>query len=164
MEWRISNYLVSIGHLDIAIPKGFLREVGGCVEYSETVYRAALDARTHKRDLVISWIDLKNAYGSVKHSLIQFALEWYHVPKDFCELMWSYYEGLMAAVLVNGAVTSSFWFEVGVFQGCTVSTVCSMFHSTPRLPICNLWKSPVRMCSGIKRQKCYRRDMQTICV
>ena len=37
--------------------------------------------------------------------------------------MWSYYEGLMAAVLVNGAVTDSFWFEVGVFQGCTVSTV-----------------------------------------
>ena len=75
MEWRLSDYLVSNGYLDIAIQKGFLREVGGCVEHSETVYRAALDARTHRRDLVISWIDLKNAYGSVKHCLIQFSLE-----------------------------------------------------------------------------------------
>jgi hypothetical protein len=26
----------------------------------------------------MSWIDLANAYGSVKHSLIHFSLEWYH--------------------------------------------------------------------------------------
>ena len=105
------------------IQKGFMREVGGCVEHSETVYRAALDARNHKRDLVISWIDLANAYGSVKHSLIQFSLEWYHVPNHFCELMWKYYEKLCAAVHINGELTPWFWFEVGVFQGCTVSTI-----------------------------------------
>ena len=122
-EWRLSNYMLANGYMDSQIQKGFLREIGGCVEHSETVYRAALDARTYKRDFVVSWIDLANAYGSVKHSLIQFSLEWYHVPDHFCELMWKYYERLCAAVLVNGDVTPPFWFEVGVFQGCTVSTI-----------------------------------------
>ena len=100
-----------------------MRRVAGCVEHSETIYRAAQDARTHGRDLCVSWIDLANAYGSVKHSLIHFSLEWYHVPEHFCELMWHYYEGLMASVTMGEAQTPWFWFGIGVFQGCTVSTV-----------------------------------------
>ena len=78
--------MVSNGYLDSTIQKGFMRDVSGCVEHSETIYRAALDARTHGRDLCTSWIDVANAYGSVKHSLIHFSLEWYHVPEHFCEL------------------------------------------------------------------------------
>ena len=138
MEWRLSDYMVSNGYLVSTVQKGFMRDVAGCVEHSETVYRAALDARTHGRDLCMSWIDLANAYGSVKHSLIHFSLEWYHVPEHFCELMWRYYEGLMASVMVGDAQTAWFRFGIGVFQGCTISTVLfnaafntSFEHLTP---------------------------------
>ena len=93
------------------------------MEHSETVYRATLDARTHGRDLCMSWIDLANAYGSVKHSLIHVSLEWYHVPEHFCELMWRYYEGPMASVMVGDAQPAWFRFGIGVFQGCTISIV-----------------------------------------
>ena len=123
MEWRLSDYMIRNGYFDTAVQKGFMREVAGCVEHSETIYRAAQDARTHGRDLCVSWIDLANAYGSVKHSLVHFSLEWYHVPDHFCELMWHYYEGLMASVMVGKSQTDWFWFGIGVFQGCTVSTV-----------------------------------------
>ena len=115
--------MVSNGYLDSTVQKGFMRGVAGCVEHSETIYRVALDARTYGRDLCVSWIDLANAYGSVKHSLIHFSLEWYHVPDHFCELIFSYYEGLMASVVVGAEVTPWFWFGIGVFQGCTVSTI-----------------------------------------
>ena len=132
MEWRLSDYMVSNGYLVSTVQKGFMRDVAGCVEHSETVYRAALDARTHGRDLCMSWIDLANAYGSVKHSLIHFSLEWYHVPEHFCELMWRYYEGLMASVMVGDAQTAWFRFGIGVFQGCTISTVLfnAAFHTS----------------------------------
>ena len=123
MEWRLSDYMINNGYFDTTVQKGFMRQVAGCVEHSETIYRAAQDARTHGRDLCVSWIDLANAYGSVKHSLIHFSLEWYWVPDAFCELMWHYYEGLMASVSVGTAQTPWFWFGIGVFQGCTVSTV-----------------------------------------
>lgn len=123
MEWRLSDYMIRNGYFDTTVQKGFMRQVAGCVEHSETIYRAAQDARTNGRDLCVSWIDLANAYGSVKHSLIHFSLEWYWVPEEFCELMWHYYEGLMASVSVGKAQTPWFWFGIGVFQGCTVSTV-----------------------------------------
>ena len=115
--------MINNGYFDTTVQKGFMRQIAGCVEHSETIYRAAQDARTHGRDLCVSWIDLANAYGSVKHSLIHFSLEWYWVPDAFCELMWHYYEGLMASVSVGTAQTPWFWFGIGVFQGCTVSTV-----------------------------------------
>ena len=123
MEWRLSDYMIKNGYFDTTVQKGFMREVAGCVEHSETIYRAAQDARIHGRDLCVSWIDLANAYGSVKHSLIHFSLEWYHVPDQFRQLMWHYYEGLMASVMVGKLQTDWFWFGIGVFQGCTVSTV-----------------------------------------
>ena len=59
LKWVSGGYLVS------TVQKGFMRDVAGCVEHSETIYRAALDTRTHGRDLCMSWIDLANAYGSV---------------------------------------------------------------------------------------------------
>ena len=67
--------------------------------------------------------NLSLPYGSVKHSLIHFSLEWYHVPKHFCELMWRYYKGLMASMMIGDAQTAWFRFSIGVFQGCTIPTV-----------------------------------------
>ena len=67
--------MIKNGYLDSSVQKGFMRGVPGCVEHSETIYRAALYARDHGRDLCVSWIDLANAYGSVKHSLIHFSLK-----------------------------------------------------------------------------------------
>lgn len=124
MEWRLTTYMTSNGYIDATIQKGFMPKVAGCVEHSETAYRGILDARQYKQDLCISWVDLANAYGSVKHSLIHFALDWYHVPKHYRELIFKYYERLMARVTVPGAALSAwFWFSKGVFQGCTLSTV-----------------------------------------
>ena len=97
--------------------------MAGCVEHSETLHHAVLDARQNKRNICVSWLDLANAYGSVRHSMILFTLEWYHVPHAFAAIVYQYYEGLCAAVLVNDTVTRSFRFQIGVFQGCTLSTM-----------------------------------------
>ena len=46
------------------------------------------------------------------------------MPKHFRELIFKYYERLMARVMVPGAALSAwFSFSKGVFQGCTLSTV-----------------------------------------
>jgi len=123
MQWRLSDYMIKNGYIDSSIQKGFMKDVAGCIEHSETMYQMLLDARRNKRDICVSWIDLANAYGSVEHSLFQFSMEWYHVPDHFCEIIFNYYEGLMAAVMVKGAMTRWFRFMIGVFQGCTASTI-----------------------------------------
>jgi hypothetical protein len=63
------------------VQKGFKAKTPGCLEHSFAMFEAMLDAKMHQRQIVVSWLDLKNAFGSVRHNLIQFALNWYHVPE-----------------------------------------------------------------------------------
>ena len=85
----------------------------------EALRRVSLD----KRAIVLSWIDLANACGSVKHNLIQFALNWYHVPEHIQGLIFGYYEKLSASVTTRLWQTAFFSFDVGLFQGCVLSTI-----------------------------------------
>ena len=58
------------------IQKGFLAGMPGCLEHSFALSEALKNASEHQRQIVVTWIDLANAYGSVRHNLIQFALHW----------------------------------------------------------------------------------------
>ena len=72
---------------------------------------------------MITWLDLANANGSVRHNLIQFALNWYHIPKDIQELIFDYYEKLCAMIVTLNWSTGFFLFDIGLFQGCVMSTI-----------------------------------------
>ena len=103
--------------------KGFLFGVPGCIEHSFALVEALRKVKAEQRSIVISWIDLANAYGSVKHNLIQFALNWYHVPKHIQGLIFEYYEQLCASVTTKEWTTDFFSFDIGLFQGCVLSTI-----------------------------------------
>ena len=84
--------------IKVEVQKGFLSGVAGCVEHAFALFEALREAKSHMRQIVISWLDLANAYGSVRHNLIQFAMNWYHVPKLIHDLIFDYYEKLMAKI------------------------------------------------------------------
>jgi hypothetical protein len=84
--FMISNKFIS------NVQKGFKANTPGCLEHSFAMFEALLDAKFNQRQIVVSWLDLKNAYGSVRHNLIQFALSWFHVPQLIRELIFDYYE------------------------------------------------------------------------
>ena len=107
---------------DKRLQKGFLPDVAGCLEHSSLLSDALRDARAHQRSICISWLDLKNAFGSVRHSLIIFALQYYGFPEHFIQLVRSYYDHLSVTVVVPGILsTNAIHFALGVFQGCTLS-------------------------------------------
>ena len=87
------------------------------------MFEALLDAKMNQRQIVVSWLDLKNAYGSVRHNLIQFALSWYHVPNIIRELIFDYYEKIRAEIRVGDKRTAFFYFALGLFQGCVLSCI-----------------------------------------
>lgn len=49
------------------------------------------EGQAGKRDLHVVWLDLANAYSPVPHKLIQFALEFIHVPDSINNLVTSYF-------------------------------------------------------------------------
>ena len=120
---RMQRFLVKNLFIPRKVQKGFLSGIAGCVEHSFMLYEAMKEAKEEQRQIVISWIDLANAYGSVRHNLIQFALDWYHVPKHIQKLIFNYYEKLMAKVVTKEWSTGFFLFDIGLFQGCVLSTI-----------------------------------------
>jgi len=54
---------------------------------------------------------------------LQYALKRYHVPTEICKLIFNYYEGLFGKVVTKDWSSSWFSFEIGLFQGCTASTI-----------------------------------------
>jgi hypothetical protein len=87
------------------------------------MFEALLDAKFNQRQIVVSWLDLKNAYGSVRHNLIQFALSWYHVPPLIRQLIFDYYDKICAQIRSKNWRTAFFQFQLGLFQGCVLSCI-----------------------------------------
>ena len=120
---RLQSYLVDNEYIKRKVQKGFLAGVAGCVEHTFALWEALRNAKENQRAFVTTWIDLANAYGSVRHNLIQFALNWYHVPPFIQKLIFNYYEQLCAMIVTEDWKTGFFLFDIGCFQGCVLSTI-----------------------------------------
>ena len=120
---RLHDYFVNNNMIKRNIQKGFIRQVCGCLDHTFSLWETLKHAKNSKRSIVTAWIDLANAYGSVRHNLIQFALEWYHVPEGIRQLIFNYYEVLRAQVHTKEWSTSVFTYDIGVFQGCPLSAI-----------------------------------------
>ena len=63
-------------------------------------------AKREKSDLHVVWLDLENAYGSVPHQLITFALEFFHIPICIQSLVSNYFSSLQVCYTTQEATTS----------------------------------------------------------
>ena len=120
---RLLTFMVGNGYIDQSIQKGFLPGVAGCVEHTQVLMETLLEAKRNSREIVVAWLDLANAYGSIAHNLIQFALEWYHVPANVRELIYHYYDELFVRIKTKQWNSDWFMFQIGLFQGCPLSVV-----------------------------------------
>ena len=57
--------------------------------------------RTEQRSLVITLLDLKNAFGEVHHNLIQTALDYHHIPYHIKLLVKSLYTDFKTSIITN---------------------------------------------------------------
>ena len=119
---RITSYMRNNKYFDGLTQKGILPGIAGCIEHATLSHEAIRDARLHHQNICLAWLDLRNAFGSVKHMFIQTCLSRYHFPPSLCRLVFNYYEALTAKVLVSKSnLTKPFHYAIGVFQGCVLS-------------------------------------------
>ena len=67
--------------------------------------------------------DLSNACGSGINSLIQFSVQHYHAPAQFCNILQSLYSGLLGIIISSSWSTPTIPLEVGVYQGNSLSVI-----------------------------------------
>jgi hypothetical protein len=75
-------------------------------------------ARIKQRSsLVITLLDLKNAFGEVHHNLIQFVLGYHHIPNHMNNLIKSLYTDFKTSVITSEFRTHFIPVGRGVLQG-----------------------------------------------
>ncbi len=123
LSHRLIQFCRANNYLPGNIQKGFLPGLAGCLEHTSMLMAALRDAKRSNRTIIITWLDLANAYGSVRHHLIHFALSWFHIPAWVCSLIKIYYNALFAKIVTPDWETPILPFLIGVFQGCTISPI-----------------------------------------
>ena len=56
------------------------------------IWNSIQGAKVKKQDLSFIWLDLANAFGSVRHRLIKFAMDILHIPAKIQRMLMSYYD------------------------------------------------------------------------
>lgn len=115
--------MTSNGYLDTSVQKAFLPGIPGCLEQYEKLSSVIGEAHRKHRSLAVCWLDLANAYGSVHHALIKYALERYHAPPCFLSLISNLYTDLSATITCKSWSTRKIPLQIGVYQGDPLSVI-----------------------------------------
>lgn len=96
----------------------------GCYEHTFILQSLVLDAKRLGEDLFLSWLDLKNAFGSVPHDVIQITLHHLGVPEGIVDLIKNIYTNASTEVNTpSGTTPPTIPLLAGVKQGCPLSPI-----------------------------------------
>jgi hypothetical protein len=106
--------------------KAYIKGLSGVVEHHATL-EAALDflasGKGKKDQMVLILTDISNAFGSVSHNLIIFALEYYSFPRWFIDIVRSLYTDLFIKITDSEGKSEHVKQLIGVFQGDPLSAI-----------------------------------------
>ena len=74
-------------------------------------------ARTKQRSLIITLLDLKNAFGKVHHNLIYKVFEYHHIPDHIKNRIRSLYTDFQTSIITEQFNTAFIKVGRGVLQG-----------------------------------------------
>ena len=94
------------------------------------IWEAIQRAKKRRLSLYVVWLDLANAYGSVKHQLIWKTLETHHVPPHVVQIIQTYFDGFMMRFSTKTYTTKWVPLEVGIAMGCAI---CTPYIDSPSL-------------------------------
>ena len=121
---RLEAHLIANNSfINTSIQKGCMEKVPACWEHMSTVWSALKEARSNKSDLATIWLDIANAYGSIPHKLIFFALKRYGVHDHWISLVQNYYVGIYSKSFSESAPSNWHQHQRGIFAGCTLSII-----------------------------------------
>ena len=75
------------------------------------------DAKRHQRSLIVTLIDLQNAFGEVHHNLIKRALRFHYVPDHIVNIVSDIYTDTSVQVAHSSTTTPLIYVKRGVLQG-----------------------------------------------
>ena len=118
---RTFQFLAENNYIEQNIQKGFTPKLSGTLEHTAQLAHIINKARVKQRSLIITLLDLKNAFGEVHHNLIYEVLEYHHIPDHIKNLVSSLYTDFQTSIITEQFNTSFITVGRGVLQGYCLS-------------------------------------------
>jgi retron-type reverse transcriptase len=103
--------------------KGFIPRLSGCVQHLTVATMAINQALMRKENLFILAIDLKDAFGSVSHKLLEHNLQKLGISNNITGMIMDSYEEPTVQLTSKNGYTGDITLKRGVKQGCPLSPI-----------------------------------------
>ncbi|VDI54010.1 Hypothetical predicted protein [Mytilus galloprovincialis] len=113
---RMTNYMLSNEYIDIAVQKGGVPGVSGCIEHTSVLSQIIREAKDSKGELAVR-------LAGFSECIWDSTTQRYHVPDGVRELIKEYFNHLQLRFTVGDFTTSWQRLEVGIVTGCTISVI-----------------------------------------
>ena len=108
-------------HIYSSNQRGFVSGINGCADNAAIISELFYDARRHNKDIIITALDFRNAFGSVPHEMIDAMLHAKGFPEEFINIIKNTYTGSSTYIATNLHTTNSISINKGTKQGCPTS-------------------------------------------
>lgn len=121
---RVSDFLKENQFIDTNIQKGAIPGIKyGVLEQVHKVKEVIKDANTNKKGLVVMFLDITNAFGSIDREKMFTIMGKYGISDNLITYIRDYYNNLLYYAKTRDWSTKVMKFERGVIQGCPLSPV-----------------------------------------
>ena len=121
---RIIRFVLTNKFITTSIQKAGIPGFLGCIEHA-LLLRDQIKAARHNKSakLHVIWLDLENAYGSVRHPLIEKATDFFWIPEDIRKLLSGYYK--CTYMKFSNPKYSTNWqkLNIGIMMRCVISSL-----------------------------------------
>ena len=101
--------------------KGFIENRDGCFQNAIAIQELLADAQRHNKQLLVTTLDFRNAFGSVPHDLIKTVLKQKGFPDSFINIIMNCYQDGTTRITTPNGISSHINIKIGTKQGCPMS-------------------------------------------
>ena len=124
---RIFTFVLQNKYIETTLQKAFWKKASGWIEHTEILTYVINHARQKQWNLVITLLDLKDAFGEVDHELITYVLKFHHVPDDIIQLIQYLHTDYRISITTGEYLALPITVEKGVLQGDSLSPLLFNF-------------------------------------
>ena len=127
-SWAIDRKIIS------SAQKGFLL-YEGCADHSFLLRSVFEDSKRRQKSLRVVWLDFKNAFGSVPHSVVWEMMHHLDITSHFIDICREINHSSTQTISASGGQTSPIPVTRGIKQGCPLSPLLFNFVPEGLLPV-----------------------------
>ena len=91
--------------------------ISGTYEHTCQLAQIIRNAKLKQRTLIVTFLDLKNAFGEVHHNLIMEILKYHHMPNDVQNMISDLYGNFTTRIACKDYIIDPIVVDRGVLQG-----------------------------------------------